>query len=66
MREYVSHRIVGPFNHLEVLEANNHRRVVSPGDDVSEEHQEIKDSAAKFHTAEVIEAYEEHIANSNT
>ena len=64
--ELISFSIVGQFNHIEILEGVDHRRVVSPGDDVTEEHEDIKASAEKFHTAEVVEAYEAHIANSNT
>ena len=68
--QYISHTISKPFNHLNIKEQMDegglHRRVISPGDDVSNEVEDIKQSAAKFHTPEVIAAYEAHIANSDT
>ena len=41
-----------------------HRHVVHPGDDVSNEPQEVQDIANALWTAEVIAAYQASIANS--
>jgi len=70
--------IVGPFKHLQcrhaiIIERDGveisrsfHRHVVSPGDDVTEEPQEIQDLVALLHTDEVKAAYEQHSAAQET
>ena len=53
-------KIVGPNNIIEVEFDNDgilHRRSFVPGDDVSEEHQIVKDLALVNHTQDVIDAY---------
>ena len=66
--------IVGDYKHLQVRTAtvierdgveisrSFHRHVVAPGDDVSGESAEVQAIAAAVHTAEVIAAYQAHIA----
>lgn len=44
------------------LSSSYHRRVISPGDDVSGETTEIQDIAATVHTQAVIDAYAAHQA----
>jgi len=68
--------IVGDYKHIQVRTANVierdgveisrsfSRHVVSPGDDVSGESAEVQAIAAAVHTAEVIAAYQAHIASS--
>ena len=46
------------------LARNHHRHVVHPGDDVSNEPQEVQDIANALWTAEVIAAYQASISNS--
>ncbi|BAQ93189.1 hypothetical protein [uncultured Mediterranean phage uvMED] len=46
------------------LARNHHRHVVSPGDDVTGEVQEVQDIAAALWTADVIAAYQASIAES--
>ena len=46
------------------LARNHHRHVVSPGDDVTGEVQEVQDIAAALWTADVISAYQASIAES--
>ena len=46
------------------LARNHHRHVVSPGDDVTGEVQEVQDIAAALLTADVIAAYQASIAES--
>ena len=46
------------------LARNHHRHVVSPGDDVSSEIQEVQDIAAALWTPEVISAYQASIVSS--
>lgn len=45
------------------LARNHHRHVVSPGDDVSNEPQEVQAIAAALWTQEVIDAYQASISN---
>jgi len=47
------------------LARNHHRHVVSPGDDVTGEVQEVQDIAAALWTADVISAYQASIAESS-
>lgn len=66
--------IVGEYKHLQVRTAvvierdgveisrSFSRHVVSPGDDVSNESAEVQAIAAAVHTAEVIAAYQAHVA----
>ena len=66
--------IVGEFKHIQVrtatvieedgveLSRSFHRHVVAPGDDVSGESAEVQAIAAAVHTADVVAAYEAHIA----
>jgi hypothetical protein len=68
--------IVGDYKHIQVRTAtvierdgveisrSFSRHVVSPGDDVSGESTEVQAIAAAVHTAEVIAAYEAHVASS--
>jgi hypothetical protein len=68
--------IVGDYKHLQVRTAviierdgveisrSFSRHVVAPGDDVSGESTEVQAIAAAVHTAEVIAAYQAHIASS--
>jgi len=68
--------IVGDYKHIQVRTAtvierdgveisrSFSRHVVSPGDDVSGESAEVQAIAAVVHTAEVIAAYEAHVASS--
>jgi hypothetical protein len=70
--------IVGDYKHLQVRTAvvierdgveisrSFSRHVVSPGDDVSGESAEVQAIAAVVHTAEVIAAYQAHIASQDT
>jgi hypothetical protein len=46
------------------LARSHHRHVVHPGDDVSNEPQEVQDIANALWTAEVIAAYQASISNS--
>jgi len=67
--------IVGPYKMVQVrtktaviedgveLSSSFHRHVVAPGDDVSGESTEVQAIAAAVHTAEVIAAYQAHVAN---
>jgi hypothetical protein len=67
--------IVGDYKHLQVRTAvvierdgveisrSFHRHVVAPGDDVSNESAEVQAIAAAVHTAEVIAAYQAHVAS---
>jgi len=66
--------IVGDYKHIQVRTAtvierdgveisrSFSRHVVSPGDDVSGESTEVQAIAAAVHTAEVIAAYQAHVA----
>lgn len=45
------------------LARNHHRHVVNPGDDVSNEPQEVQAIAAALWTQEVIDAYQASITN---
>jgi len=68
--------IVGDYKHIQVRTAtvierdgveisrSFHRHVVAPGADVSGESTEVQAVAAAVHTAEVIAAYQAHIASS--
>jgi len=68
--------IVGDFKHIQIRQAtiierdgveisrSFHRRVVAPGDDVSGETAEVQALAGVVHTAEVIAAYQAHVASS--
>jgi len=67
--------IVGDYKHIQVRTAtvierdgveisrSFHRHVVAPGDDVSGESTEVQAIAAAVHTAEVIAAYQAHVAS---
>ena len=67
--------IVGDYKHIQVRTAtvierdgveisrSFHRHVVAPGDDVSGESTEVQAIAAAVHTAEVISAYQAHVAS---
>ena len=68
--------IVGDYKHIQVRTAtvierdgveisrSFNRHVVAPGDDVSGESTEVQAIAAAVHTAEVIAAYQAHVASS--
>jgi hypothetical protein len=70
--------IVGDYKHIQVRTAtvierdgveisrSFSRHVVAPGDDVSGESAEVQAIAAAVHTAEVIAAYQAHIASQET
>ena len=67
--------IVGDFKHVQVRTAtvikrdgveisrSFSRHVIAPGDDVSGEPAEVQAICAAVHTAEIIAAYQAHIAN---
>jgi len=67
--------IVGDYKHIQVRTAtvierdgveisrSFHRHVVAPGADVSGESAEVQAIAAAVHTAEVIAAYQAHVAS---
>ena len=67
--------IVGDFKILQIrtktavmedgveLSSSFHRHTIAPGDDVSGESAEVQAIAAAVHTAEVIAAYEAHVAS---
>ena len=67
--------IVGDYKHIQVRTAtvierdgveisrSFSRHVVAPGDDVSSEPSEVQAICAAVHTAEVIAAYEAHVAS---
>jgi len=66
--------IVGDFSHVQVRTAtvikrdgeeisrSFHRHVVAPGDDYSAEEAKVQAICSAVHTAEVIEAYQAHLA----
>ena len=66
--------IVGDFKHVQVrtatrviedgnvLSSSFHRHVVAPGDDTTNETQEVQDVCAAVHTQAVIDAYQAHLA----
>ena len=66
--------IIGRFKHIQVREAtiierdgveisrSFHRHVVAPGADVSGESAEVQAIAGVVHTAEIVAAYEAHLA----
>jgi len=70
--------IVGDYKHIQVRTAtvierdgveisrSFSRHVISPGDDVSGESTEVQAIAAAVHTAEVIAAYQAHVASQET
>ena len=67
--------IVGDYKHIQVRTAtvierdgveisrSFHRHTIAPGDDVSGESTEVQAIAAAVHTAEVISAYQTHVAS---
>ena len=67
--------IVGDYKHIQVRTAtvierdgveisrSFHRHVVAPGDDVSGESTEVQAIANAVHTAEIIAAYQAHVAS---
>lgn len=59
--KYISHKVVGPFNHIEILEGEDHRRVISPGDSSETECEAVSDAIEESHTPELIEAYQTHL-----
>ena len=70
------YEIVGEFKHVQCRHASVIKRdgveisrsftrhVIAPGDDVSGEPAEVQAICAAVHTAEVIAAYQAHVANS--
>ena len=66
--------IVGDFKHVQVrtatrviedgnvLSSSFHRHVVAPGDDTTNETQEVQDVCTAVHTQAVIDAYQAHLA----
>lgn len=70
------YEIVGPYKHVQCRHArviyddgteisrSFHRHVIAPGDDVSSEPAEVQAICAAVHTAEVIAAYQAHVASS--
>jgi hypothetical protein len=66
--------VVGEFSHVQVREAvqvledgqvisqNYHRYVVSPGEDVSNRDAKVQAIVAAVHTADVVAAYQQHVA----
>ena len=69
------YEIVGEFKHVQCRHArviyddgveisrSFHRHVIAPGDDVSGEPAEVQAICAAVHTAEVIAAYQAHVAS---
>lgn len=49
-------------NNVVIQEKRNHRRPINPGDDYSNEAQEVKDICAAVHTQDVVESYRAHLA----
>ena len=47
---------------IEQVDGSNHRRTLSPGSDISNEPQAVKDVCNEAWTPEVVEAYEAHKA----
>jgi len=70
--------IVGDYKHIQVRAAtvierdgveisrSFQRHTIAPGDDVSNESAEVQAIAAAIHTAEVIAAYQAHVAALET
>lgn len=70
--------IVGDFKILQIrtktavmedgveLSSSFHRHTIAPGDDVSGESAEVQAIANAVHTAEVIAAYQAHVASQET
>ena len=70
--------IVGEYKHVQVrtatrivedgnvISSSYHRHVVAPGQDYSNEDAEVQAVCAAVHTAEVVAAYEAHIASQET
>jgi len=68
--------LVGRFHHAQIRTAtiimddgeeisrSFHRKVISPGDDYSQEEQFVQDVCAAAHTPEVVAAYQAHLAES--
>jgi len=66
--------VVGAYNHVQIREAtvvtedgaelsrSFHRKVLAPGDDYSAEEAKVQAICSAVHTAEVIEAYQAHLA----
>ena len=69
------YEIVGEFKHVQCRHArviyddnvgisrSFHRHVIAPGDDVSGESAEVRAICAAVHTAEIIAAYQAHVAS---
>lgn len=69
------YEIVGEFKHIQCryatvisedgveISRSFRRSVITPGDDVSNEPQEIQDLVAVLHTQAVIDAYNEYLAS---
>ena len=69
--------IVGDFKHIQVrsativsedgipLSQSYHRHVIAPGDDLSNETNEVRDLALLLHRQDVIDAYQAHLAEQN-
>jgi len=70
--------IVGNYKHVQVrtatrivedgnvISSSYHRHVVAPGQDYSNEDAEVQAVCAAVHTAEVVAAYEAHLASQET
>ena len=68
------YEVVGPYKHVQCRQATVisedgvelstalHRRVISPGDDVSTESNETQALVAAVHTQEIKDAYAAHLA----
>ena len=70
--------IVGDYKHVQVrtatrivedgnvISSSYHRHVVAPGQDYSNEDAQVQAVCAAVHTAEVVAAYEAHLASQET
>lgn len=58
-------KVVGRFHVINLLEVDkdggNHRRVITPVDDVSKESDEVKALAAKNWTSELVTSYKDYL-----
>jgi hypothetical protein len=69
------YEIIGEFKHIQCrhaivikedgveLSRSFHRHVIAPGDDVSNEPQEVQDLASVLHTPELIAAYQASVSD---
>lgn len=61
-------KIAEPFKHVEIREVDENESpinhyVIAPGDDCSNEPQDIQDVCAELHTTEIIALYQNHLTD---